>query len=99
MLKKYPVSILLAACIGAITACAPTGENRARGDVIVDDAHLTARVKTALAQVEGLSAFPIYIIAKSGEVTLSGSVGDEEMIRQAVETAGSVPRVVRVHND
>ena len=90
--------LLIAAFLGTVAACAPTAERRGTGEVI-DDATLTARVKTALVRVEGLSAFKVDVNTNRGEVQLTGFVRDEDMIRQSVDTARAVPGVVRVHND
>lgn len=96
--NRFYVWLLIAAFLGTIAACAPTAERRGTGEVI-DDATLTARVKTALLRVEGLSAFKIDVDTNRGEVQLAGFVKDEDMIRRAVETANGVPGVRRVHND
>ena len=97
-LKKYLVWILMAAFLGTVAACAPTSERRGTGEVI-DDATLTARVKTALVKVEGISAFKVDVNTNRGEVQLTGFVRDDDMVRRSVETARTVPGVVRVHND
>src|SRR5688572_24339999 len=97
-LKHYLVWLLVAACLGTVTACAPTAERRGTGEVI-DDATLTARVKTALVKVEGLSSFKIDVTTNRGEVQLSGFIRDEDMIKRSVETVRTVPGVVRVYND
>src|ERR671915_152988 len=97
-LKKYLLWVLMAAFLGTVAACAPTAERRGTGEVI-DDATLTARVKTALLKVEGLGAFKVDVNTNRGEVQLTGFVRDDEMIRRSVETARGVPGVVRVHND
>ena len=90
--------LLIAAFHGTVAAFAPTAERRGTGEVI-DDATLTARVKTALVRVEGLSAFKVDVNTNRGEVQVTGFVKDEDMIRRTVDTARSVPGVVRVHND
>lgn len=97
-LKQYLVWLLVAACLGTVAACAPTAERRGTGEVI-DDATLTARVKTALIKVEGLGAFKVDVNTNRGEVQLTGFVKDEDMIKRAVETTRVVPGVVRVYND
>ena len=97
-LKQYLVWLLMAVCLGTMAACAPTAERRGTGEVI-DDATLTARVKTALIKVEGLSAFKVDVNTNRGEVQLTGFVRDDDMIRRSVDTARGVPGVVRVHND
>lgn len=96
--KQYLVWLLIAVCMGTMAACAPTAERRGTGEVI-DDATLTARVKTALLKVEGLSSFKVDVTTNRGEVQLSGFVKDQDMIKRSVETVRNVPGVVRVYND
>jgi osmotically-inducible protein OsmY len=97
-LHKYLVWMLVATFLGAMGACAPTAERRGTGEVI-DDATLTARVKTALLKVEGIGSFKVDVTTNRGEVQLSGFVRDEDMIRRVVDTTRHVPGVVRVYND
>ena len=97
--RKYLVWMMVAVFIGAATACAPTAERRGTGEV-VDDAGLTARVKTAIAKAEGITgAAQVNVNTYRGEVQLSGFLENEDMIRRAGEAARSVPGVARVRND
>ena len=98
-MRKYLIWILAAVCLGAMTACAPTPERRGAGE-IVDDAGLTARVKTALAKGEGVGrAAEINVTTFRGEVQLSGFLENADQIRRAGEIARSVPGVSAVRND
>ena len=98
-LRKYLVWIMVAVFVSAATACAPTAERRGTGEV-VDDATLTARVKTAIAKAEGVTgAAQINVNTYRGEVQLSGFLDNDDMIRRAGEAARSVSGVTRVRND
>lgn len=98
-MRKYLIWILTAVCIGMVTACAPTAERRGTGEV-VDDAGLTARVKTALAKGEGVGrAAEINVTTFRGEVQLSGFLENTDQIRRAGDIARSVPGVTAVRND
>jgi hyperosmotically inducible protein len=89
--------LLIAAFLGTATACAPTSEHRGTGEV-VDDATLTARVKTALVKTDGVDALSINVNTYRGVVQLAGFVKDAEETRRAVEAARKVPGVVKVEN-
>jgi osmotically-inducible protein OsmY len=97
--RKYLLWIMVAVFVGTAAACAPTPERRGTGEV-VDDAGLTARVKTAIAKAEGISgAAQINVTTYRGEVQLSGFLENEDMIRRAGEAARTVAGVTRVRND
>lgn len=97
--RKYLCWIMVAVFVGTAVACAPTPERRGTGEV-VDDAGLTARVKTAIAKAEGISgAAQINVTTYRGEVQLSGFLDNDDMIRRAGEAARGVPGVTRVRND
>ena len=96
--KKYLTVMIVALSVGAISACAPTDERRGTGEV-VDDAGLTARVKTALIKAEKVNAASINVNTYRGEVQLSGFVDDAGMAQRAVAAARSVQGVSTVRND
>ena len=98
LFKKYLTLIMVALSLGAVAACAPTDERRGTGEV-VDDAGLTARVKTALVKAENVSASSINVNTYRGEVQLSGFVENQAMAQRAVAAARSVPGVRTVRND
>jgi len=82
-----------------LASCAATGSSRATGEVI-DDASITARVKTALAKDEGLrNAADINVTTYRGTVQLSGFVGSREVASRAAQVASSVQGVQSVRND
>jgi osmotically-inducible protein OsmY len=91
--------MVIAVFLGTATACAPTPERRGTGE-FVDDATLTARVKTALLKAEGLKgAAAINVNSYRGEVQLSGFVEDNDMIRRAGDAARGDEGVARLRND
>src|ERR671914_414727 len=96
--KQWCVWLILSLALGATAACAPTADRRATGEV-VDDAALTARVKTALVKADNISANAINVNTYRGEVVLGGFVENEAMIRRAGEVARSVDGVQVVRND
>jgi osmotically-inducible protein OsmY len=99
IVRKYLFWIMVAVFLGTATGCAPTPERRGTGEV-VDDAGLTARVKTAIAKAEGITgAAQINVNSYRGEVQLSGFLENEDMIRRAGEAARTVSGVTRVRND
>jgi osmotically-inducible protein OsmY len=95
---KCVAAAMLAAAIGLTTACAPTPERRATGEVI-DDAGLTARVKAAMMRAENVPAASIDVRTFRGEVVLSGTVENAAVMRQAVNAARSVEGVTSVRNE
>lgn len=71
--------------------------SRSAGQV-VDDATLTAKVKTALAGDDRTSALQINVETRGGVVQLSGFVDSAEARSAAESLAGQVERVTRVEN-
>ena len=96
--KRYAAAILVAVSVGALSACAPTNERRGTGE-FVDDAGLTARVKTALIKAENVNAAAINVNTYRGEVQLSGFVDNSAMAQRAIAAARSVQGVRAVRND
>jgi osmotically-inducible protein OsmY len=81
-----------------VTACAPTQSSRATGQVI-DDAAITAKVKTEIAQKEGLGeAATINVDTYRGVVSLAGFVNNEQQRRGAEQAAAQVDGVEKVFN-
>lgn len=86
------LSFLLAGCSG-------TSESRATGRVI-DDASITARVKTEIAQTAGVGkAASINVDTYRGVVSLAGFVSDREQAQMAVQAARRVAGVTEVKNN
>jgi osmotically-inducible protein OsmY len=79
-----------------LSACAPTQTSRGTGQFI-DDASLTARVKTQIAKTQGLGeAAAINVDTYRGVVSLAGFVDNEQQIRAAVQAANKVAGVSKV---
>ena len=96
--RKCLALVIVAVSLGAMSACAPTNARRGTGEV-VDDAGLTARVKTALIKAERVNATSINVNTFRGEVQLSGFVDTEDMAQRAVAAARTVSGVRTVRND
>jgi hyperosmotically inducible protein len=97
-IRRYLSWFLTAALIAVTAACAPTPERRATGE-FVDDAGITARVKTALVKAEKINAHDINVNTFRGEVVLTGFVENEDQIQRAGAVARGVPGVNVVRND
>lgn len=65
----------------------------------VDDAMITTKVKTALANDSRVSAFDINVETQQGVVQLSGFVDSQEAISAATEVAQRVEGVKSVGNN
>lgn len=97
-MKKFLACLSVVFAMGLV-ACSPTQTSRGTGEV-VDDASLTARVKTEIAQSEGMGeAMAINVDTYRGVVSLAGFVDNEMQARKAVEAARKVPGVVSVKNN
>lgn len=91
---------LLAACMAALmtlAACAPTPQTRSTGEAL-DDAAITARVKSELIRAPGLTAGDINVTTYRGVVQLSGFVNSEEQVKRAEEVARTAAGVRSVDN-
>lgn len=83
----------------SMIACAPTATSRSTGQA-VDDAAITARVKTELAQTQGvLNAAAINVDTYRGTVILAGFVDNEKEKESAGQAALKVPGVEKVFNN
>jgi hyperosmotically inducible periplasmic protein len=94
------LKLILAAAFAAMTlaGCAGTPTSRSTGQQI-DDASITARVKTALIEAPDVKARQINVETYNGVVQLSGFVDSDEMAARAVSQAKRVPGVRSVKND
>lgn len=82
-----------------LVACAPTQTSRGTGEMI-DDVTLTTKVKTEIAQTQGLrDAAEINVDTYRGVVSLAGFVNSEEEGRAAAQAATKVQGVTRVRNN
>ena len=73
-------------------------ENRRTAGGVVDDAALTAKVKTALARDREVPAHNVNVTTYRGMVQLSGFVASEDVARKAAELARNVDCVQTVYN-
>ena len=102
---KTKIAVLVA-MLGAaqIAGCASTSEERSRPSgssvsTILEDAALTARIKTALAAA-GVSPTAVHVTTtQGGIVQVSGFVNSREDARRAAEIARHVDGVKQVYDD
>src|SRR5215475_13482272 len=98
-MKSRLLTMLVAIVVTlAMSACAATRTSRSAGET-VDDATVTAKVKTALARDPGTSAFRIEVETYRGEVQLNGFVDTADMKSSATRVAESVDGVKGVSNN
>jgi|SRR5690349_746618 len=85
----------------ALGGCATSSQNESRRTVgtVMDDATLTAKVKTALARDRDVPAHNVNVTTYRGLVQLSGFVQSEDVARKAAEVARNVDGVSDVYND
>jgi osmotically-inducible protein OsmY len=93
-------ALALAAAFGGaqLAGCASQPTSRSTGRYI-DDAALTAKVKTALARDKEAPAFDVNVTTYRGVVQLSGFVENDAQVRRAGEVAARVEGVRQVYND
>jgi hyperosmotically inducible protein len=65
---------------------------------VIDDAGITAKVKTALAAEKDVSAVKINVDTAQGTVTLSGQVASQTEVDRALQVARGVDGVKSVEN-
>lgn len=83
----------------SLLACAPTSTSRSTGQAL-DDAAITARVKTEIAQTQGIGeAAAINVDTYRGVVSLAGFVDNDQQKRNAGQAAMRVPGVEKVFNN
>jgi hyperosmotically inducible protein len=88
---------LLLALIAA--ACASGPDRRAAPTQVYEDDLVTARVKRALLQEEGVSLSDIDVATQKGSVRLSGFVSSAEALQAAGQAARRVQGVKSVKNE
>jgi hyperosmotically inducible periplasmic protein len=81
---------------------APSAESPAAvngmGTMAKPDRALAKEVRRALGRAQGVDVSNVFVRARSGAVTLSGSVRDSAQISQAEQVARAVPGVTSVSN-
>jgi hyperosmotically inducible protein len=107
-LFAFRSSLSVLAVLGVLAACSPSAANTARTETskavagaekAMDDAALTARVKSVLladAQVKGTK---IDVDTNNGVVTLQGNVSSPSEKSRAEQLAQQVEGVKEVHNN
>jgi BON domain len=94
-------SIMLAILVTFLAGCAATKTRESTGGYI-DDATITAKVKTDIAadpQLRGMPIVQIKVQTYKGVVQLSGFVNSAKTSQQAAEVASHVAGVKEVEND
>lgn len=94
--KKSAVAGLAAVALLLGAACS-RDDGRTAGRT-VDDAAITAKVKTAFAQDPGVKALEVKVDTFSGTVQLSGWVGTAQEKARAEEIAKTIAGVKSVEN-
>jgi hyperosmotically inducible protein len=87
-----------ALAVVTLAGCASTRTQQSAGEYI-DDAALTARVKTALVQDDDVKARQVDVESFRGVVQLNGFVDSDEARRAATQVASSVDGVREVRNN
>ncbi len=92
--------IVVSLMLGVVTvACAPSATTRTVGKT-VEDASITAKVKTEIAKEEGLGeALAINVDTYRGVVSLNGFVDSQDQINKALSCARRIDGVVEVKNN
>lgn len=102
MKTSFKLVALLALGVAGVlslpTGCAGTATRQSTGEY-VDDAALTAKVKTALVRDEVVKAMQVDVTTFKGNVQLSGFVDTEEQKSRAAMLAGGVEGVTNVTNN
>jgi osmotically-inducible protein OsmY len=97
MHKTLYTSMLVIGLLGA-AGCAVTDNQSSVGEY-VDDATITSRVKTRMAEDPQVGAMRLQVETLNGTVQLSGFATSAAEKARAAEIARSVPNVKRVRND
>jgi osmotically-inducible protein OsmY len=87
--QSAAAAALAALALAGAAGCAPTPTRQSTGEM-VDDAALTARVKSALINEPGVKSTAINVETFRGTVSLSGFVDSTEMAQKAVTAAENV---------
>src|SRR5690349_6931260 len=96
---KYVSALLNVVFAILLLGCASTETTRATGQVL-DDAAITAKVKTEIAQTAGApDALQVNVDTYRGVVSLAGFVDNTEQAQTLVQAARSVPGVADVKNN
>ena len=98
-MKKTTVRcFVLIVLIALFSACAATPTRESTGEYI-DDAVITAKIKSLLAKDDALKSFQISVETYKGTVLLSGFVDSHNAVTKAVEIAKGVNGVKSIKSN
>lgn len=97
-MKNILVATLVAVSALATTGCAVTSGQSSMGQY-VDDATISSRVKTRMAQDPAVSAMRIEVETLNGTVQLAGFATSQAEKDKAAQIARAVPDVKDVRNN
>lgn len=97
MMKNLTIAAMLACTALLGTGCAVSSGQSTVGEY-VDDATITTRVKSRLAEDDAVAAIRIQVETLNGVVQLSGFAISEAERQRAARIAGAVPGVKQVQN-
>ena len=83
---------------GGVVASADANSTPSAKSVRAANRKLARSVRTAMAKAKGIDMNQLFVYAKGGVVTLSGSVPKSNQVDRAGEIARSVPGVSSVDN-
>ena len=95
--REFSRAIVAVLMLSFVTACAGSSKKESTGEY-VDDAAITAKVKSKILRDPNLKVLQINVETFKGIVQLSGFVNSSEAANRAVEVARSVEGVERVEN-
>ncbi len=98
MIAQSLKCITLCLLVTAMMGCAPTPTKKSTGEYI-DDAAITAKVKSALIADPNVSGLAVNVDTFKGEVLLSGFVNSAAQAQKAGEIASKVSGVKSVKNN
>ena len=98
MKKTLGSSLAIAAVLFALGGCAGNAKQESVGE-FVDDAVITAKVKSAFVEDKEVSALNVRVETYKGMVQLSGFVSSREAMNQAVRVTSGIKGVSSVKND
>jgi osmotically-inducible protein OsmY len=96
-MKSLVVAAMIALMTAIGTGCAVTSGQEGVGEY-VDDATITTRVKSRMAEDKTVAASRIQVETLKGVVQLSGFAVSEAEKQRAAQIAASVPGVKQVQN-
>jgi osmotically-inducible protein OsmY len=82
----------------AVPSAAAAGSASSAKSIRAANRKLAKNVRTAMAKAKGIDMTQLFVYAKGGAITLSGSVPKSDQVDRAGEIARSVPGVSSVDN-